>query len=318
MLVTQNNVKFFSVMKRGRILINTVLGQVNESEINSVLCHEHICCYSEYLKLLSGNKTVDEKEVVKAAVGQLKELKEKYGMNLFVDCTPVNIGRNIGLLKTVSEKSGVHIVCSTGFYYGEEPILLRTCEETLTEYYLNDIKECNSGIIKAAVEHENLTPLNEKLLWVCAKTHLKTGLPIVLHTNAKNQNGLKALEKLLSLGVKPCEVTVGHLSDTEDADYIKQIASYGCYVGLDRLHPDTTEEYINTKLKTINGLIDAGFLEKILLSHDALIYSEFDALPKISYASTYNYVFDSILSRLDKDVSDTIIKKNPVRMLGCK
>ena len=100
----------------------------------------------------------------------------------------------------------------------------------------------NAGVIKCAVEHETISPFQEKLLRACAKTQLQLGLPIVLHTNAKNQNATKALPILLSEGVTPSSVTVGHLSDTDDFDFIKNIASCGCYIGLDRLYQGISQE----------------------------------------------------------------------------
>lgn len=299
-------------------MIKTVLGNIEASEINAVLCHEHICCYSEYLRKMSGNKNFCKEELCRAAVSRLKDLKQTYDMNLFVDCTPVNIGRDIELLKAVSEKSGVHIVCSTGFYYSEEVILRYTPTDVLTEYYINDAKTVNAGIIKAAVEDENLSEYDKKLLIVSANTHKETGLPIVLHTNAKKRNGLKALEILIGQGVSPSAVTVGHLSDTEDVDYISEVAEYGCYIGLDRLHNDTSEEYISKKMGVISKLIDAGITDRLLLSHDELIYSEFDTVPQIDYNARYNFVFDYILNKLPKETAEKIIRKNAVKMLNCK
>ena len=299
-------------------MIRTVLGSVDEREIKAALCHEHICCYSEYLKTMSGGALFDEKELIRVSVARLKQIKEKYGVNLFVDCTPVNIGRNIDILKAVSEESGVNIVCSTGFYYTEECLLFNRSVEFLTELYLNDAKKVNAGVIKVAIESENLSSLNEKLLIASVNAHLRTGLPIVMHSNARNKNGIKGLEILLGAGVSPSAITAGHLSDTEDTDYILKVAEYGCYIGLDRLRLNTTEEYIQSKLKVINKLIDNGFEERILLSHDALIYSEFDPEPKINENARYNYVFDHILNRLSDDAAKTIMTKNPVRMLGCK
>ena len=299
-------------------MIKTVLGKVDESEIKAVLCHEHICCYSEYLHNMTLTKNFNKEDLIIAAVNELKNLKDKYNMNLFVDCTPVNIGRNVQLLKEVSTKSGVHIVCSTGFYYTEEVLLYNASVETLTEICLNDAKIINAGVIKAAVEHENLSEFNEKLLIVSANVQKRTGLPIVLHTNAKNKNGLKALQILLERGVQPSSVTIGHLSDTEDIDYIKKFAEYGCYIGLDRLHNDTSEDYISKKLNTINKLIDAGFLDRIILSQDELMYSEFSSVPRINDNPRYKYVFDNILSRLENRVAETIIQKNPIRMLKCQ
>lgn len=216
--------------------MKTVLGDISTNEIHTVLCHEHICCYSEYLYMMSGKDYLDIEKLEEKAVAELRELKLKYGLDLFVDCTPINIGRNIELLKRVSENSGVHIVCSTGFYYTDEPVLYLSSAETLAEHMIKDAKSINSGIIKAAVENEALSNFNIKLLTATALAQKELNLPITVHTNANNKNGLKALEVLLNSGVKPEKITIGHLSDTDNMDFILEIAKSGCYIGFDRMY----------------------------------------------------------------------------------
>lgn len=223
-------------------LFKTVLGDILEVQLGITLVHEHICCYSEYLLQMAGDKYLDKKQLLNIAVDYLKFLKENYGLNTFVDCTPVNIGRDIELLKEVSQKSGVNIVCSTGFYYTDEPVLYNSSAELIAEYIIKDAENVNAAIIKCAVESEEISEFNKKLLIASAIAQKTLGLPIVLHTAANNKNGLKALKILLSEGVKPQAITVGHLSDTEDLEYIKQIAEMSCFIGLDRLYSNYSEE----------------------------------------------------------------------------
>lgn len=297
--------------------INTVLGAINESEVKACLCHEHICCFSEYLFKMAGKEYLDKEKLASKSVAELKRLKDAYGMNLFIDCTPVNIGRNIDLLKKISKESSVHIVCSTGFYYTDEPVLYNMSEETLAEYIVCDAEKNNAGIIKAAVENETISSFNEKLLKATALAHQKLGLPVVLHTNANNKNGLTAVEILLRNGVRPECITVGHLSDTEDIDYITKFAKLGCYIGLDRLYNNTNEDYINKKLGVILTLCDFGYKDKIILSHDELFFNGFEANPQIKSNTRFDYVFKYILPKLDRETADKIISENPIRMLKC-
>ena len=222
-------------------LFKTVLGDIREKDLGITLVHEHICCYSEYLFQMAGNKYLDKKQLLNIAVDYFKFLKDNYGLNTFVDCTPVNIGRDVELLKEISEKSSMNIICSTGFYYTEETVLYASSSDLLAEYMIADAQNVYAGIIKCAVEGEEFSAFNIKLLKASAMAQLKLKLPIVLHTNAKNKNGLKALEILLSDGVQPQAITVGHLSDTEDLDCIKQIASKGCFIGFDRLYGNYSE-----------------------------------------------------------------------------
>lgn len=296
-------------------MLNTVLCRINKSEAKACLCHEHICCFSEYLFKMVGKEYLDKEKLASKSIAELKRLKDAYGMNLFIDCTPVNIGRDIELLKKISKESGVHIVCSTGFYYTDEPVLYNMSEETLAEYIVADAKETNAGIIKAAVENETISSFNEKLLKATALAHQKLGLPVVLHTNANNKNGLTAVEILLRNGVRPECITVGHLSDTEDIDYITKFAELGCYIGLDRLYNNTSEDYIGKKIKIISILCELGYMNRIILSHDELFFNGFEANPQIKEKTRFDYIFKHILPRLENETADEIIRKNPIRML---
>ena len=296
-------------------MIKTVLGNIADDALGITLPHEHICCYSEYFYKMGGERYLDKALLASASIRYLKELKQRIGLCSFIDCTPVNIGRDIDLLKRVSYESGVHIIASTGFYYTREPLLDKEAD-FIAEYLSSDAERVNAGVIKAAVEYEEISLFDKKLLKAYAIAHKNLGLPIVLHTNARNKNALPALEILLSNGVKPSAVTVGHLSDTEELDYIHEIANLGCYIGLDRLYGNVAEEYISKKIDCIRSLCDKGYADKILLSHDAIFFNGFDKAPRINEKPRFAYAFENILPRLDKDIAEKITIKNPQKMLS--
>lgn len=297
--------------------VKTVLGEVDACTLGITLAHEHICCYSEYLYKMSGKGYLDKERLVETAVIYLKQLKKAYGLHTFVDCTPINIGRDTELLKSVSEQAEMNLLCATGFYYNEEPILANTSEKQLCTHMMRDTKSVNAGIIKCGVEHEEMGTFQEKILRACAKVHSYTGLPLVVHTNAKKQNALKALEILLSEGVTAEAITVSHLSDTEDLEYIKRIAGYGCFIGLDRLYGNLTEAYISKKIQSILELCKAGYENQIVLSHDALFFNGFESEPMINEKPRYAYCFDHILPKLPVEMSESIMVHNPMRLLTC-
>lgn len=293
--------------------IRTVLGKKKVDKNTVTLAHEHICCYSAYLDGMSDNY-INKSETVKVASEFLKQMKEKYGLGVFIDCTPLNIGRNIEILKTVSENSGVNIVCSSGLYYNEDPILNCMSAEALADFIVEDTNNACAGIIKAAVEYKTVSEFNVKLLKATAVAQKKTGLPIVLHTNANNKNGAKAVEILLDCNVAPERIVVGHLSDTDDIEYIKSIAKNGCYIALDRIYDDKTEKYLASKAKQIIGLCDAGYENQILLSHDDAVFQGFCANPKIK-APRWNFMFEYLLPLLDSKTAKKISAENPLMML---
>lgn len=281
--------------------------------MTTALSHEHICCYSEYLNTMS-RSYLDKNELINKATDILKNMKEKYGLGLFVDCTPLNIGRNIELLKSISMLSGVNIVCSTGFYYNDEPILNCASAETLADYIIEDANAVCAGIIKAAVEYERISDFNAKLLKASAIAQKKTGLPIVLHTNANNKNGATAVEILLNCHVDPKKIVVGHLSDTADIEYIKHFAKIGCYIALDRMYDNASDEYVNAKIAQITALCEAGFSDNLLLSHDDSVFQGFCDRPQIK-EPRWSYLFEYIIPKLDKAISEKRIMTNPVQLL---
>ena len=295
----------------------TVLGDITEKEVGITLPHEHICCYSEYLYEMAGKKYINKEKLLEVSVKHLEKLKRKYGLNTFIDCTPVNIGRDVELLKSVSKQTGINIICATGFYYTEESLLYNLDTDYIVNYIVLDAKSTNAGIIKCAVEEDRTSELNKKILIASAIAQKALQIPIVLHTNANNKNGLKALEILLSQGVKPQAITVGHLSDTEDLNYIKHIADYGCFIGFDRLYNDYSQEYIERRVEEILELCKNGYENKILLSHDALFFNGFDAKPRINEKPRFSYCFDYILPRLPNNLVWKIVGENPVKMLKC-
>lgn len=297
--------------------VKTVLGDISENVLGVTLVHEHICCYSDFVYKMIGNFYLDKEKLINASIDYLIELKEKYALKTFIDCTPVNIGRDIDLLKVISQKSGVNIICSTGFYYTEESLLYNTSAEAVAYYIISDAKNVNAGIIKCAVEKEGIGSFNKKILIASAKAQLELGLPIVLHTNANNKNGMKALEILISEGVKPQAITVAHLSDTSDMEYVCQISEMGCFIGFDRLYNITNEEYINLKVNNIKFLYENGYSDKILLSHDALFFNGFETEHKINEKPRFNYCFEHILPNLPRQISEEIMIKNPIKMLKC-
>lgn len=298
-------------------LINTVLGDIEDKDVGATLPHEHICCYSEYAYTMYGSRYLDKGKLLDAAVGHLRKLKEDCGIKTFVDCTAVNIGRDIPLLKEVSRQSGVNIVCSTGFYYTEESLLGNTSVERLADYMIADAAAINAGVIKCAVEAPEISPYLTRVLKAVARAQFALRLPIVMHTNAINQNGAKALKILLSEGVPPQAITVGHLSDTEDLDYVKKIAQTGCYIALDRLG-NTSEEYVSRKVSDIMALCEAGYSGQILLSHDALVFNGFDAEPVIKDNPRFCYCSNYILPRLPAELAEQVTVQNPLKMLCCE
>ncbi len=297
--------------------IRTVLGNIDEAELGVTLPHEHIFCYSEYLYRMAGSGYLDKEAVFRCAAEHLAMLRRKHHLSAFVDCTPVNIGRDVPFLRRLSRQTGIHMVCSTGFYHTEELLLRKPGAEDLCEFMCTDAQNTNAGILKCAVDEK--TELAQKLLRATAMAQLRLGLPIVAHTNGRTENGLWALDILLSQGVSPRAVTVAHLSDSDNLDYVKSVAAHGCYVGLDRHYEKKPEGYAEEKIRIIRALCEAGYGDRLLLSHDALFYSGFSSpMYTLNPKPRFYYIFEQILPRFLEEQVRKFTVDNPRNMLLCR
>ena len=301
----------------------TVLGEIPESGLGVILPHEHVCCYFEYFYQMLGSDYLDKEKLINKSVEHLRHMKDKYNLSTLIDCTPVNIGRDIDILKKVSAKSGVNIICSSGFYYTDEAMLYDISEEYVADAVLKDINKTNAGIIKFAVEDSEMNALSQKLLSALCTVQKDSGLPLVIHTNGRNKNGRAVLESVLEMGVLPNAVTIGHLSDSDDLDYVTGILKSGCYAGYDRIYKSADMNYYYKKAKDIYALCERGFADKILLSHDGLTFNGFHTNACIREDNPHEPIFSYLIPEMRKigfneNEIDTFITQNPKNMLLCR
>jgi len=96
----------------------TVLGPVPAGDLGPTLMHEHVRVMMMGAEL-DTRGALDRKTVIAIATDRLAELKE-HGVATFVDPCPIELGRDPELMAEVSQRSGVHIVCATGFYHEDD------------------------------------------------------------------------------------------------------------------------------------------------------------------------------------------------------
>ena len=260
--------------------VNTVLGPVDTKDLGKTLMHEHILC-ANWTARMNYTDWVNREELIDMAVKLMKRLK-KYGFSTIVDGTPPALGRDISVIKEVSERAEINIIASTGFYWYEEVWEVGKNTERMAERLINEVEKgiqgtgCKAGIIKCATDRYGLSENNRHLLQIAAKVYQETGLPIYTHTSIQNKIAPKQQEYLMELGVKPEHMVIGHLGDTDDIDFIESILKKGSYAGLDRfgldwIFPD------KRRIRTLVKLVQRGWCEKLVLSHDCSVFiDEFD------------------------------------------
>ena len=260
-------------------MIQTVTGAISKTDFGAVLMHEHISCSSLSFHSAFGNAWLNKEQLENLAAETLKQTKQKFNLGLMVDGTPIDLGRDVLLLKEVSELSGVKIVASTGFYYLQSIEALNNSPQELANWL---IYECANGvgdthikpgILKCATGSLGLTEDNLKKLSAMAIVQKETGLPLYVHCEHYEDIAFKQLNILLENGAIPEKIIIGHTAIRPDAEYLESILKMGCYICMDQCHcyPHNKAVIAETLVK----LCQKGYTDKILLANDYCIHSDF-------------------------------------------
>lgn len=241
--------------------------------MGKALHHEHILV--DFIGADStGYHRWDKDEVVEKVLPHLVKIK-KMGYKTLVECTPAYLGRDVELLKMLSDKSGLQILTNTGYYsaYNAKFLPVHALKETSEELAQRWISEAKNGIensgiypgfIKIAVERAPLKKINQKIVEAACITHKETGLVIMSHTGLAVP-AFQQLEILKKYGIHPSAFIWTHANNEKDT--LKHIAAakQGAWIAFDKFTPESTERYVAfTLMMKKNNL-----LHKVLFSHDA-------------------------------------------------
>lgn len=264
--------------------VETVRGAVDSRELGATLPHEHIIIMEP--EALANYGTVygrywDEETVVAGAVAKLRELREA-GITTIVDPTAPGIGRDVRRIQRINAQVDINIVVASGVYafLGLPNFLTYRDVDAIAALFAREITEgiddtgVRAGFLKCAVEAHGLVGDVPRILAAVAAASVETGAPVMVHTNAAARTGLLALEALTGAGVDPARIVIAHMGDSNDMDYMREVAASGAWLGLDRFgiahfNPDAD------RIRTLLALLDAGLRDRLHLSHDAASFLDF-------------------------------------------
>ena len=261
-------------------VIMTVNGPIPASALGITLSHEHVLV--DFIGADStGYHRWDKRVVVNTVVPYLAEIQE-YQVSTLVECTPAYLGRDPWILKTLSTQTGMHLVTNTGFYgaHGNRFIpaeLLELTAEELSQIWVDEFENgiegsgVKPGFIKIAVDGDDtLSKEHVKIITAAALTHQQTGLVIASHTGPEAP-AFEQISVLQSHGVDPsCFIWV-HAQRGSLEGNIKA-AEMGTWISLDNLNLNRqqgSEFDLAWYANRIGELKDAGYLNRVLISHDA-------------------------------------------------
>ena len=261
--------------------IQSVTGEVAAESLGQVLVHEHVVASSpgmvrSWPALYGGRQAL-----VEMGVRALVEAKAS-GIDTIVDCTTFDLGREPELLVEVAQASGVTIIASTGCWLDPSVTMRARSVGQLADWFLTDLTEgvdgtsIRAGVIKLASD-ERVEPFAAMVLEAAARVAGQTGAPIITHTAAAHRTGEAQADLLESFGVDPTRVAIGHSDDSDDIGYLAGLAARGYRIGMDRLPNGALPNYggqgVEDRIDMIARLVERGFGDRILLSHDDPIWA---------------------------------------------
>jgi phosphotriesterase-related protein len=125
-----------------------------------------------------------------------------------------------------------------------------------------------AAFLKCVVEAQGLTPGVERICRAVARTSVETGAPITVHTSSPAQAGRLAVDLFRKEGVDLTKVVIGHAGDSNDLDYLMELADTGATLGMDRFGLDVFNPTEN-RVATIVALAERGYADRMVLAHDA-------------------------------------------------
>jgi lysine 2,3-aminomutase len=262
--------------------IQTVLGPVAPEAIGPTDSHEHlfirggmpVARYPDFL-LNDYDKILADAMLFKQAGG-----------STIVEMSPIDWGRDAVRMAELARASGLHIVAATGFhkitYYSDIHWIYAYSEEEITQLVCAELEVgmdvhnyngplvrrsgARAGVIKVGTQTERFSDIERKLLRVAAMAHLKTGAPILTHTD-EGELALEQIAFLSEQGVKPNRIALSHMDRRLDASYQKEVASTGAFLEYDAL-TRVRQGFDRSTLRLVMEMAEAGYAGSLLLGGD--------------------------------------------------
>jgi phosphotriesterase-related protein len=251
--------------------INTVLGPIAPADLGFTLMHEHVMVaasglYTSYPDLLGPEREARAIECLRRA--------RAGGIDSIVDATTFDLGRHAPLLAAVSKASGINIINVTGWWLDVPRFMQRVGVDQMAREFVRDIEEgfrdtdVKAGLLKCAADFEGVTAPLETMARAVARAHVRTGVPIMVHSYPTGQVARRQIEIFREEGVDLTRVKIDHSNDTTDTEYLKWILDQGCFLGLDRYPGRLVSPHMRTV--TLKKLIDDGYGDRLCPSHDCI------------------------------------------------
>ncbi|WP_414474716.1 phosphotriesterase [Microvirga sp. M2] len=229
------------------------------------------------------NITLDDEPL---AIAELKSFAAEGGRTV-VEPTCQGIGRDPRALRRISEATGLNIVMGAGYYLGAShpgKVAAMTAEEIADEIVREatrgvDGSDVKIGLIGEIGVSSDFTEEEEKSLRGAAQAQVRTGLPLMVHLPGWFRLGHRVLDVVAEEGADLRHTVLCHMNPShDDQRYQQELAARGAFIeydmiGMDFFYADQQVQCPSDEeaARAIVKLVEAGYADRILLSHDVFL-----------------------------------------------
>jgi phosphotriesterase-related protein len=262
------------------------------------------------------------------ADGAVEEIRRfvDLGGRTIIDATSIGIGRDLGLLKQISERADLNIVAGTGFYLeSAHPEGIRAASvDELAELIINDIREGEDGVRPGIIGEigvsDQFTEAERRSLAAACAAQRATGLPMQVHLPGWFRLGDDVVDFAERHGVDARAIVLCHMGPSgHDQAYQQRLAARGAWIQYDMVGAELyyADQGVQCpadedNARHIVSLLDAGYGDRVLISSDIFLKSLLRRYGGPGYAHILQY-FVPRLERLgvSADVIAQLLVHNP-------
>lgn len=289
----------------------TTLGPKNADELGMILPHEHVFVD---LRLWNepGYGEAEPGEVVLLMAPEIQKIKA-LGVTALVECSTGGVGVRADIDRAVSSATDFPIVVPTGFYREPwiPPWVHNATEDRLYEYMLGQLEMTihdsgvQAGWIKISAGDDGMTDCERKVLRAAIRASKETNAVIGSHT-IKGEVVKDQLSEFDKLDHAVNRFIWIHTQAEPDFDLHLKMAMRGAWLEYDNIGADDFPD--ENHITNIKKLLDAGYGEQLMLSHDRGWYDP--AQPNGGTPKSYTYICKKFLPKLKSaGVDDATVRQ---------
>lgn len=335
--------------------IHTVLGPIEPGQLGRTLMHEHVLCdirppstrgdndlgpeitlenvwqinHGRGIKRAGRKYMLDLEDVATREVRMMKH----DGGDAIVELTCGGLSPDPRGLQRIAAGTGVHLIMGCGHYVNDYQDA-RNHERTVDDFAQEMIGQIKDGAWGTDVRAGMIGEIGCSAPWTVTEQRVmraaliaatETGAAINVHPGRHPDQPQQVAEFAKALGFPTERMVISHIDRTVfDEPRLLKLAETGVTVEFDLFGQEASYYGLSdidmpndaTRLKLIRGLIAAGHLDRVVISHDICYRTRLASFGGHGYGHIFRNVVPMMKKRdYDADEIEAILVRNPRRLL---